>query len=128
YIEKPQRWDIRLIRRFMIVIGPISSLFDFVTFFVLLRVFNFGEVLFQTGWFVESLASQTLVLFVIRTAGRPWRSLPSLALTGTTLAIVAIAIALPFSSLATVLGMARLPAGYFIFLPLVLAIYLALVE
>ena len=72
YIERPQRWDIRLIRNFMLVIGPVSSLYDFLTFFVLLRVFHFGETLFHTGWFVESLATQTLVLFVIRTAGRPW--------------------------------------------------------
>ena len=77
FIQQPQRWDIQMIRDFMIFIGPISSIFDFVTFFVLLRVFHASEQLFHTGWFVESLATQTLVLFVIRTRGNPFRSRPS---------------------------------------------------
>ena len=67
YLRKPQHWDISLIRNFMVFIGPISSIFDFLTFYVLLRFFHAGQVLFHTGWFVESLATQTLVLFVIRT-------------------------------------------------------------
>ena len=67
----------RLIQRFMFGLGPISSLFDFLTFGVLLWVFQAGETLFRTGWFVESLATQTLVIFVIRTAGNPLRSRPS---------------------------------------------------
>jgi hypothetical protein len=67
----------------MVFIGPISSVFDFLTFFVLLRVFHAGQALFQTGWFVESLCTQTLVLFVIRTYERPWRSRPSRALAST---------------------------------------------
>ncbi len=90
YIRKPQHWDIKLIRNFMIFIGPVSSIFDFLTFFVMLRVFNAGAVLFHTGWFVESLATQTLVLFSIRTAGNPLHSRPSLPLTITTLLIVAV--------------------------------------
>jgi len=65
-----------LIRNFMIFIGPISSIYDFLTFYVLLRVFHATESLFHTGWFVESLATQTLALFVIRTAGNPLRSRP----------------------------------------------------
>ena len=78
YIRKPQHWDIKLIRNFMLFIGPVSSIFDFLTFFIMLRVFNASAVLFHTGWFVESLATQTLVLFIIRTAGNPLRSRPSL--------------------------------------------------
>ena len=70
YLQKPQRWDIGLIRNFMIFIGPISSIFDFLTFYVLLHFFHSSEALFHTGWFVESLATQTLVLFVIRTSGK----------------------------------------------------------
>src|SRR5207244_4104989 len=70
YVRRPQRWDISLIRKFMLVIGPVSSLYDFITFFTLLYVFHFGEELFHTGWFLESLATQTLVLFVIRTVGK----------------------------------------------------------
>ena len=87
-LEKPQRWDIRTIRNFMLIVGPVSSLYDFLTFFVLLRFFHAGEVLFHTGWFVESLATQTLVLFVIRTPRNPLTSRPSLPLALTTIAIV----------------------------------------
>src|SRR3974377_1212135 len=90
YLRKPQHWDIGLIRRFMILIGPISSLFDFLTFYVLLKVFAASEAAFHTGWFVESLATQTLVLFVIRTAGNPLRSLPSVPLNATCLASRAV--------------------------------------
>ena len=128
YIKKPQHWDISLIRNFMIVIGPISSIFDFLTFFLLLRVFNAGEVLFHTGWFVESLATQTLVLFVIRTAGNPLRSRPSRPLTITTLSIVAIGILLPYTPLAGPLGFTPLPLLYFLFLIGMTVIYLLLVE
>ena len=71
----------RVIRNFMVFLGPISSIFDFLTFFVLLRYFHASEPLFHTGWFVESLATQTLVLFVIRTMGNPFRSRPSRWLT-----------------------------------------------
>ena len=77
YLEKPQRWNINLIRDFMVFIGPISSLFDFLTFYVLLHFFHASEAQFHTGWFVESLATQTLVLFVIRTSKNPFRSRPS---------------------------------------------------
>jgi len=128
YVQRPQRWDIRLIRNFMVVIGPISSLYDFLTFAVLLRVFHFGEALFHTGWFLESLATQTLVLFVIRTAGRPWANRPSAPLVVTTLLVVAIGTALPFSPFAGTLGFERLPRGYFAFLAGVVTTYLVIVE
>ena len=128
YVQGPQRWDIRLIRNFMLVIGPVSSVYDFLTFFVLLRVFHFGEGLFQTGWFVESLATQTLVLFVIRTAGRPWSNRPSGPLTVTTLLIVLIGAVLPYTPAAGPLGLAPLPPAYFLFLTLAVGTYLVLVE
>src|SRR5579859_4422592 len=128
YIRKPQHWDIQLIRNFMIFIGPVSSIFDFLTFFLMLWVFNAGAVLFHTGWFVESLATQTLVLFIIRTAGNPLRSRPSLPLTLTTLSIVAIGILLPYTPLARPLGFAPLPALYFLFLAGMVVIYLLLVQ
>src|SRR5262249_32340228 len=83
FIRKPRRWNIAIIRNFMIFIGPISSIYDFLTFAALLWVFHAPEALFHTGWFVESLATQTLVLFVIRTAGNPLTSRPSLALSVT---------------------------------------------
>src|SRR4029079_866750 len=84
-VARPTRWDLRLIQRFMVVLGPVSSLFDFLTFFALLHLFKANEALFQTGWFVESLATQVLVIFVIRTRGRPWHSRPHPALVGLTL-------------------------------------------
>ena len=69
--RSPQRWDMRFIRNFMLVLGPVSSVFDFLTFGLLLLVFHAGEALFQTGWFIESLATQVLVIFVIRTRRQP---------------------------------------------------------
>jgi Mg2+-importing ATPase len=128
FVVKPQRWDVGVIRRFMLVVGPISSLYDGVTFLALLHVFHAGEALFQTGWFVESLATQTLVLYVIRTAGSPLRSRPSAALTVTSLAVVTLGMALPFTPAAPALGFVPLPAGFFAFLAVVTVAYLALVE
>ena len=128
YLRRPQRWDMRVIRDFMLFIGPISSIFDFLTFYLLLRYFHASERLFHTGWFVESLATQTLVLFVIRTMGNPFRSRPSRPLIVTTLLIVGIGVALPVTPMATLLGFTRLPASYFAFLiPATLA-YLVLVD
>jgi P-type Mg2+ transporter len=77
YIRAPRRWDMTLIRNFMIFIGPISSIYDFLTFYVLLHYLHANQQEFHTGWFVESLATQTLVLFVIRTMGNPLKSRPS---------------------------------------------------
>ena len=128
YIQRPQRWDMRVVRDFMIVIGPISSIFDFLTFYAMLRIFHASQALFHTGWFVESLATQTLVLFVIRTMGNPLRSRPSRPLTMTTLAIVAIGAALPATPLASILGFTMPPARYFVLLVVAVAAYLVLVE
>ena len=127
-IQSPQRWDIRKLRNFMLLVGPISSLFDFLTFWVLLRFFHANELLFHTGWFVESLATQTLVLFVIRTPKNPFTSRPSLALALTTLTIVAVGVLLPYSPIASLLGFVPLPAGYFLFLVGATITYLGLVE
>ena len=89
-LQRPAHWDIRFIRRFMTFFGPISSLYDFATFGVMLWVFHARPSLFQTGWFVESLATQTLVIFVIRTRRVPFfRSRPSRALLIASLAVVA---------------------------------------
>ena len=128
YMRQPHRWDVSLIRNFMLVVGPVSSLYDFLTFYVLLAVFHANATLFHTGWFVESLATQTLVLFIIRTAGNPFKSRPSRPLIITTLAIVVVGIALPFSPLAHLLGFASLPPAYFLFLTACTATYLLLVN
>src|SRR5207248_4140679 len=128
FIRKPRRWDIKLIRDFMIYIGPISSIYDFLTFYALLKIFHASEALFHTGWFVESLATQTLVLFVIRTAGNPFRSRPSLPLAMTTVLVVLIGVIFPFTPLASTLGFVPLPGAYFVFLGGATATYLILVE
>jgi Mg2+-importing ATPase len=128
YLQTPQRWDVRLIRNFMLLVGPISSLYDFLTFFVLLRFFHSPEKEFHTGWFVESLATQTLVLFVIRTAGNPLRSRPSRALALTIPGVVLGGLALPFTPLGGPLGFTPLPVEYFAFLGVATATYLLLVQ
>ncbi|WP_083914226.1 magnesium-translocating P-type ATPase [Nocardia concava] len=128
-LARPSRWDIRLIQRFMLVFGPISSLFDFATFGIMLWVFHAGESLFHTGWFVESLATQTLVLFVIRTRRTPfYRSHPSVALLTATLAAVGIGALLPATPLAATLGFQPLPGGFFVALLAMIVVYLALAE
>jgi Mg2+-importing ATPase len=128
FVRGPQRLDIRSLRRFMLLVGPLSSIFDFLTFAVLLRGFDFGSTPFQTGWFVESLSTQVLVLFVIRTAGRPWTNRPSRALAITALLVVALGLVLPLTPAAGPLGMVPLPGRFYAFLALVIPVYLALVE
>ncbi len=128
YIKKPQHWDISIIRNFMIFIGPISSIYDFLTFYVMLRVFHASEELFHTGWFVESLATQTLVLFVIRTAGNPWSNPPSKPLAVTTLGVVLTGVLLPYIPISRDFGFLPLPTVYYLFLASATATYLVLVQ
>ena len=128
FIRKPRRWDMKLIRDFMVFIGPISSIYDFLTFFALLRIFRASEAEFHTGWFVESLATQTLVLFIIRTAGNPLTSRPSLPLAVSTLAVVLMGVLLPYSPVALTLGFTPLPGWFFVFVVVATLTYLALVE
>ena len=127
-LAHPRRWDMGFIRRFMMSIGPISSIFDFVTFWLLLKLLHADERLFHTGWFVESLATQVLVIFIIRTRGSPFASRPHPALLLTSLGIVGVAMILPFTPLANVLGFAPLPAEFFGLLAGLMVVYLVLVE
>ena len=127
-LAAPKRWNMDFIRHFMLTIGPISSLFDFLTFYLLNRLLQADEALFHTGWFVESIATQVLVIFVIRTRRNPLRSRPNPWLVGTSLAVVCVAMALPFSPLAPYLGFAPLPLSYFGLLALLLVSYLVMVE
>lgn len=128
FIRKPRRWDISLIRNFMLIIGPISSIYDFLTFYALIVLFHASETLFHTGWFVESLLTQTLVLFVIRTAGNPFHSRPSRPLVLSVLAIAATGVILPFSPIGGLLGLVPLPGSFFLFLIGVTLTYLVIVE
>ncbi len=127
-LVRPKRWDMAFIRNFMLTIGPISSLFDFLTFYLLLRLFNAHEALFRTGWFVESIATQVLVIFVIRTRRNPLRSHPHRWLVATSLAVVLVAMLLPFTPLAPYLGFAPLPPVFFGLLAALLLLYLLMVE
>src|SRR5450759_5343824 len=124
----PQAWDMTFIRNFMWIIGPVSSLFDFLTFYVLLAVLNANESLFRTGWFVESLATQVLVIFVIRTRRNPLRSRPNRWLVLTSVGVVVTAMLLPFTPLAPYLGFTPLPLSFFGLLTALLIAYLLMVE
>ncbi|MFL6680341.1 MAG: magnesium-translocating P-type ATPase [Burkholderiaceae bacterium] len=105
----PHDWDPRFIRRFMLVFGPLSSAFDLGTFWLLRSGFDADAALFRSGWFVESLATQVLVIFVLRTRGAPWKSRAHPALACGAIAVVAMAVALPYTPLASPLGFVPLP-------------------
>ncbi|MDW7556770.1 magnesium-translocating P-type ATPase (plasmid) [Azospirillum brasilense] len=127
-IVRPVRWNMDLIRRFMLILGPVSSLFDFLTFYALLTIFGAGEALFQTGWFVESLATQALIIFVIRTRRSPLVSRPHPLLAALSVGMVLLAALIPLSPLGPLFGFVSLPLGYFIFLAGTVAAYLILAE
>ena len=128
-LHAPSHWNIAFIRRFMLTFGPISSLFDFLTFGLMLGVLHAGPVEFRTGWFVESLATQTLIIFAIRTRRVPFfRSRPSGVLTLATFATIAVGVVLTVSPLAHNLGFTPLPWQFFTALVLLTVGYLVLVE
>jgi len=125
---KPVKWDVKLIERFMLVFGPVSSVFDFLTFYALLYFFGAGAALFQTGWFVESITTQVLVVFAIRTRRQFFRSKPHRFLIAMALGAVAVAIALPLLPMGRWLGFVPPPPLFFVYLIGATAAYLALVE
>jgi Mg2+-importing ATPase len=129
-LHQPKRWRIAFIQQFMMIIGPISSIYDFVTFGVLLWVFHASTnaPLFHTGWFVESLATQTLVVFVIRTAGNPLKSRPSRGLLAAVFAIVAVAGVLPYTALGKLLQFTPLPLSLLGSIAFLAVTYLLLVQ
>ena len=129
-LRKPKRWQIGFIRQFMTIIGPISSIYDFLTFGVLLWMFHASTnpPLFRTGWFVESLATQTLVVFVIRTAGNPFKSRPSWRLLIGVVAVTVAGAALPYTRLGALLGFAPIPLPLLGVISLLAVTYLFLVQ
>lgn len=128
-LAAPAHWDIAYIRRFMLLFGPISSIFDFATFALMIFVFHAAESEFQAGWFIESIATQTLIIFAIRTRRVPFfRSRPSLGLLLASFTVVAIGVWLPYSPLSGVLGFQPLPAPFFLALVAVAVVYLMCVE
>ncbi|TPQ27698.1 magnesium-translocating P-type ATPase [Methylomonas koyamae] len=133
YLAKPRKWLVGDIQKFMLFIGPISSIFDYATYALMWFVFQATTVdqqaLFQTGWFVESLMTQTLIVHIIRTPKIPFfQSRPALPMLLITLTIMAVAIYLPFSPIASGLGFVPLPAEYFLWLALFLSCYCVLTQ
>ncbi len=133
YLEKPRKWDASGISRFMMFVGPISSIFDYATFYVMFYIFAANtpekQTLFQSGWFIEGLLSQTLIVHMIRTKQIPfiqsWATAPVVALTSL---IMVIGIWIPFSPFASALKLAPLPGSYFLYLIVILLAYCALTQ
>jgi Mg2+-importing ATPase len=125
---RPVTWDVKLIERFMLVFGPVSSVFDFLTFYALLHLFGAGEALFQTGWFIESITTQVLVVFAIRTRRPFFRSRPHGFLVAMALGSVAVAVVLPLLAVGRWFGFVAPPPLFFVYLIGATAAYLVLVE
>jgi P-type Mg2+ transporter len=128
YVSHPRHWDMKFIRNFMLIIGPVSSVFDFLTFYIMLTVFHAGEKLFHTGWFIESMATQVLVIFIIRTRKNPFKSRPNVWLVACSLTVVVVAAVLPFTPASEFLGFVAPPAFFFVILTAILIFYLFAVE
>ncbi len=127
-LKKPRTLDMGFVQRYMWTFGLISSAFDALTFWLLLVVLRADETLFRTGWFVESLVTQVLVIFVIRTRGAPWASRPSGALVAASLGVGAIALLLPYSPIATLFHLTPPPAVFYAWLVSMVIGYLVIVE
>lgn len=133
YQDKPRKWEVGDIQKFMFFIGPISSIFDYATYALMWFVFQANTIdqqaFFQTGWFVESLMTQTLIVHIIRTPKIPFfQSRPALPMLLVTLTIMAVAMYLPFSPIASILGFVPLPTRYFLWLGLILSGYCVLTQ
>ncbi len=127
-IAGPQQWDMDQLRRFMFVIGPVSSLFDLATFYVLLAVLGASPTQFQSGWFIESLFTQVLAVFVIRTRGAALAGRPHRVLWAMAVGVLALAVMLPFTPLAGLFGLEPLPPLFYGALLAMTVAYLVLLE
>jgi len=128
-LARPAAWDMAFIRRFMAVFGPVSSIFDFLTFWVMLSLLHAGHTEFRTGWFVESIATQTLVIYVIRTRRVPFiKSRPSPLMLAVPTGAALVGAVLPYTGLAHMLGFTPLPITFFLLLFGMVVVYLLLVE
>lgn len=128
FLEKPRKWNMTFIRNFMWMMGPVSSVFDFLTFYLLLHVFTANEKFFQTGWFVTSLATQILVVFIIRTRFSPFKSPPHPILILVSLSLVAIGGILPYTFMGKHFEFMPLPLSFFGVLAFLAASYLVVAE
>ncbi|MDR3610365.1 MAG: magnesium-translocating P-type ATPase [Ignavibacteriaceae bacterium] len=127
-IEYPRRWDIKAIRKFMITFGIVSSVFDYLTFGILLIVLHATQIQFRTGWFVESVVSASLIVLVIRSRKPSYRSQPGKYLLIATLSIAAITLILPYTPIAGVFGFSPLPIPFFLFIGLIILLYILTAE
>jgi Mg2+-importing ATPase len=127
-IEKPRRWDIKFIQRFMLIFGLLSSVFDYLTFGVLLYFMKAGEKVFQTGWFIESVVSASLIVLVVRTRLPFLKSPPGKYLAIATVLIVAVVIGLPFTPVAGLLGFVPMPLSFYGWMLLIVATYIGSAE
>lgn len=128
FVQQPHRWDIAFIRRFMLIFGSLSSVFDYLTFGVLLWVLHAGPELFRTGWFIESVLSAALVVFAVRTRLPFLRSRPSLTMLAVTGVVVLITLLIPFSPLAGLLGFQALPPLYLLAVAIIVVTYFVSAE
>ena len=129
YLLKPRPWNVKSIKKFMVILGPVSSIFDFITFAVMLFIFHAQAELFRTGWFLESLCTQTLVIHIIRTGKIPFlESRPSRFMVFTSLFIIIAGLIIPFSPLVRPLGFVKPPPAYFAALFILICAYLLLVQ
>jgi Mg2+-importing ATPase len=133
YLKKPRRWEVSAIARFMLYLGPVSSIFDYATFCLMWFVFGVRtpatQSLFQSAWFVEGLLSQTLIVHIIRTRRIPlFESRASAPLTLLTLAVMLAGLLIPFTAFGETLGLRPLPLTYFAWLLLILAAYVGLAQ
>lgn len=122
-MERPQRWDVPLIRRFMLAFGVLSSLFDYATFAVLLLVLRAGTDEFRTGWFVESVVSACVIVLIIRSRQPLGSNRPGTGLVVTTAAVIMTTIALPYSPLAPLFGFVRLPLAFLVGMLIIVVLY-----
>lgn len=125
---RPQVWDMSGLIRFAAIMGPLSSLFDFLTFGVLVFVFNASSAEFRTTWFLESMVTQILVIFIIRTNGRPWQDLPRPALAASSLVALLVAMVLPFTSIGGWFGFEAPPLAMLVGTGIIVIIYLVSAE
>jgi P-type Mg2+ transporter len=127
-VQKPQRWNLGFIRKFMFVFGLLSTLFDFATFAVLLIALKATNEQFRTGWFVESVISASLIVLVIRSRRPFFRSRPGRYLVLVTIAVAAVVLVLPYTAVGRLFGFAPLPASFLLFLFGVVVCYVLLAE
>ena len=128
FVQKPRRWDIKFIRNFMITFGILSSLFDFLTFSLLLLVFHADMDLFRTGWFVESVVSAALIVLIIRSRRSFFKSRPSSYLIITTLCVAVATVIIPFTPLGKIFGFVPLPPIFLLLVMMIIAVYMMLAE